>query len=617
MRLAEQRRAIAVAVGLLLLVALARAQTEERGAVLSPGSLTLRCEAAACQVSWPLLEGVDVAAGLLRVFAGHPGGRYPLRVQTELAELGGWFAVCGGATVVDIYPERIEVRGNSCPPSGVVRLRGVPTDAQVSIEHVPVDLDEGGEVHVRQGVVVVSVQHAGSLPFEQAVFVADGAIVEMTPELAARPGTLVLEFATAGTSVTLDEQPVLVDGAPNLAVAPDLGVAPDGLRLSWPAGDVVVVVERPHHEPKVLVVTVGPGATASRVVVLEPYPALLTLVPFPLDAHVELNGAPVATGQELALPPGAYEVSATAPGFDPFASTLELVPGARRVVELELAAPAVGLQFVGAPAGATVRVDGSEPTPVDAAAELAVPPGHRTLLLEASGYVPLVLERTVTPGPSQRVEVRMERYATLRLVGLVSGAVVRIDGQRRRVTPSEPIELREGRYTVEVEAAGYEPFEATIFLGEGESQEVVVTFVALPGRIHLPPLPAGMVVRLDGVVQAVRDGVVTPVAPGVYELELSSRAYETLTRRVSVNPGRSTYVRAIELVPQPATLVLDGAPLGTRVKVGNADVVEYRGPLRIPHGEHVVWIAAEGHGRVRVDIEVGPGERVVVPVSFD
>lgn len=622
MRRAERHWLSVLAVGLLLGLAAAQEPAEElaevpRGGLLEPGSLAFRCEADTCRVSWPLREDVNVAAGLQRVFAGHPGGRYPLHVRTERGDIDDSFTICGGETLVTIHPERIEVRGDPCPPSGTVTLAGLPSGTSVWIEHVPVELDDAGHVHLRAGEVVVRVEKAGFRAQEETVFVAADAVVELTFTLSPEPGTLVLELATEATTVTLDDRAVLVDGAPGPDPVPGLRIAPDALHVPWPAGEVPVSVARPDHDPQAFVVTIEPGTTLTRAVALEPHPASITFTAFPAEADVEVDGEQVAVGEPLTLPPGPYALRATAAGFDTFEGVLEVIAGEHREIAIELEAPPVIIRFAGAPAGTTVRVDGAAPRTLDATASIAVTPGQRVLRLEAPGYAALTLERTIAPGQEHTIDVQMHRSAILRLAIAPTGAVLRVDGERADPSRAGTIELAAGRYQLVVEAPGHEPFETAVTLEEGTVSDLAVALVALPGRIHLPPLPEGVVVRVDGVPRGVWQGAISPVQPGAYELQLGGGGYETRTLRVVVGPGEDVHVERIELVPRPATLVLNDAPAGTRVKVGDADVVVYRQPLQIPVGKHEVWIAAEGYGRVRIDIEAGPGQRVVVPVRFD
>lgn len=619
MRLVEPLRVFAVAVVLALLgLAAAQepaAQEPPRGGVVDPGTVVFRCEADTCRISWALLEDVDVASGMRRVFSGHPGGRYAFNVRTDRVEISAAFSVCGGETEIIVYPNRLTFLGAPCPPSGVVQLADLPRDARVWIEHVPVVLDDDARVHVREGSVLVRVEHADFQPYEATVVVVGNAVVDHTTVLVEYPGTLVLELATAATSVVVGDRLVLVDGGPGPDAGPDLRIASDGLRLPWESGEVTVTVERPRYEPQTFVVTVEPNTTVTHAVTLEPQAALVSVALYPVDAELEVAGVVVVPTEVLALPPGRHGVRATAPGFEPFEGTLDVVAGERLALEITLTAPPVAVRVAGAPEGATVRVSGG--SPVEAAEAFDVTPGEHTFLLEAGGYAPILLERTIHPGRPETFDVTMQPYGLLRLVGAPSTALVSIDGEAVEVSPEGTVELLEGQYEVRVRVDGFERFDATAVLASGEVHDLNVTLIALPGRVHLPWLPNGVVVRLDGAVRALRDGVLVSVPPGEYELELGGTAYEPHRLRLAVGPGEDVYVEPIELIPRPATLILQNAPVGTRVKVGDADVFVYRGPVPIPVGVHEVWIAAEGHGRVRITIDAGPGARVQVPVSFD
>jgi len=122
---------------------------------------------------------------------------------------------------------------------------------------------------------------------------------------------------------------------------------------------------------------------------------------------------PVAAPHTWWLPLGSYELQVEADGFVPVTQRLNVPPGAARLMEVTLVRPdapgAVTLR--GAPAGASVEVDGEPRGQTPLAEPLQLSPGAHTLALAADGFEPRRLEIEVEPGASLEVDAALVALA--------------------------------------------------------------------------------------------------------------------------------------------------------------------------------------------------------------
>ncbi|QNP90821.1 carboxypeptidase regulatory-like domain-containing protein [Corynebacterium lujinxingii] len=198
--------------------------------------------------------------------------------------------------------------------------------------------------------------------------------------------------------------------------------------------------------------------------------------------------------------------------------------------------------------------------------------------------------------------------------------------------------LRPGKYTVLIEADGYEPVEQSVKIGPGESKHLNVPgLVAMPGSISGKVVDesghavSGATVTLTGpdgtprTVQAGSDGSlnVDGLRPGEYTVRIEAPGYEPVEQTINIGPGESKHLNVPGLVAKPgsisgkvvdesghavsgATVTLTG-PDGTprTVQVGADGSLNVDG---LRPGEYTVRIEAPGYEPVEQTINIGPGE---------
>jgi hypothetical protein len=140
----------------------------------------------------------------------------------------------------------------------------------------------------------------------------------------------------------------------------------------------------------------------------------VTLKPSTSTAIVFLDGKEVST-QEIAngksVNPGAHDIVAQAPGFEPFYGTATLEPGVTQVIDVSLtkAEKAVGLLHVYSYPWSDLYVDGvlqgTTPTPKP----IAFQEGEHTLQLKRQGFKPYSETIHIEKDQVTRIQINLEK----------------------------------------------------------------------------------------------------------------------------------------------------------------------------------------------------------------
>ncbi len=139
-------------------------------------------------------------------------------------------------------------------------------------------------------------------------------------------------------------------------------------------------------------------------------PAELTLVVSPVDAalRVDDRSIPPQAREKLQLEPGSHHLEATKKGYRAWSLDLDVKPGQKRRLAIDLERRPGRLTVTSSPAGARVFVEGVEKgeTPLDS---LAVRSGPLRVRVAHKGYEPQERQVEVEAGAERRVELTLER----------------------------------------------------------------------------------------------------------------------------------------------------------------------------------------------------------------
>ncbi len=347
-------------------------------------------------------------------------------------------------------------------------------------------------------------------------------------------------FAARFVEVRVEPEPegLSVRGLPHLGWG--------GARLLLP-GDYTVTARREGYRPleQPLAVT-GDRRQVARFV-MERLPGIVLVATTPAAAvHVQVDGADRGTTplQPLEVAAGEHEVQLRAKGYKPVTTRLSVAGGGeQQTLRATLVPDRAPVSFSSEPAGATVRVDGTEVGHTPLTVDLSS--GARAVAVTLAGHRPagrtidVVAEQPLTVPPF-RLEPKPGR---LRLASEPGGAAVRVDGEFRGETPLDidVAPLRE--HALRLTKAGHEAAEASVKLDLGEQRSVSLVLPPRLGDVQVTAEPADAEVVVDGEVRG-RPGQTLKLTAAAHEIEVRRSGYET--HRVTVTP-RPDFPQAVKV----------------------------------------------------------------------
>jgi hypothetical protein len=293
-------------------------------------------------------------------------------------------------------------------------------------------------------------------------------------------------------------------------------------------------------------------------------------------------------------------------------------------------ATAQGTRYVSiesTPPGATVFLDTTDTAPlgITPLRNVRVSRGNHVLIVRKEGHEETRLA----------VEVRRSRE-TFRVVlnalatfvisagnAEAQGAGVRVDGESAGTIPTR-IERPAGRYLVEVNREGHQPFQQWLTASAGQLLTLPVSLQSVTpqtGSILVAPDVTGAIVFVDGEPRGTTPVVVDDVAEGEHRVEIRTEGGQPHTQVVLVRAGQRARVTP--------TLTVAAAPVtgGTVRVLTNVDGATVRvdgevvGPAPATRsdlraGEHIVEAMAEGYLDARQRVSVEDGQEHVISLDL-
>ncbi len=320
-------------------------------------------------------------------------------------------------------------------------------------------------------------------------------------QAAAATGILEVETNASGAMVYIDGQ--MVGEAPILEMVS--------------AGRHSVRVERPGFAPFEQRVTVKADTSVQlKANLLRLDPALEVRIDVE-GAEVFLDGRSLGKGREVSLDPaevGNYELRVEHEVFGTWRGKVRLEAGSVTPVELKLRGSLGSVTIHSDPEGARVFFDGMDygptPTTID-----PVKAGNHSLKLSAEGKALVFKQVVVGPGKAVTVDVEMvEAGGELVVRPSVKAAQVFVDGVLIGPGKQELQQVKPGRYSVRVAAAGYVDFLDEVEVEEGKKTQLSARLEGFTYQkqsnarlVGGPPSAGADVVRKPGFWAAIAGGV--------------------------------------------------------------------------------------------------------------
>ena len=254
-----------------------------------------------------------------------------------------------------------------------------------------------------------------------------------------------------------------------------------------------------------------------------------------------------------------------------------------------------------------------------------------------NGEDPVVIRPAAyTPSTAETTQVHWLVRHRLRVIGSSAGAVVLVlvwflftaRSVRFEMTPAdasiavaggfhvrlgETWILREGNYTLEAHASGYEPLAAPLTVGGDASQTYRYALTPLPGIVDLDSNAPSARVVLDGQALGTTPIAGARIAAGHHTLELKHPRYQPLTQTIEIEGHEKAQRFALELAPNWAVVSLDSSPPGAAIFIDDAESATTPAGVEILAGSHAVRLKHAGFKSWLTRVEVVAGADQQLP----
>ena len=286
-------------------------------------------------------------------------------------------------------------------------------------------------------------------------------------------------------------------------------------------------------------------------------------------------------------------------------------------------APSTGTLVVNVnPNGANVSLDGVLIGRGDT--RRTVPAGQYTVRVSLGGFQDFQQAITVQGGQTVTVNANLNAVSVngqLQVNVNPDGANVSLDGvligrgDTNRVLPA-------GQYTLRVSAAGYQDFQQTVTIQNGQITRVNASLqqVQVNGTLQVLA-PAGSSVTLDGVLIA-RGNTNRVVPAGQYTVRVTLNGFQDFQQVVNVQAGQTTTVQAnLQPIANEGTLIVRSNVAGARVFINGNEVgvINANGSLTVqglPIGSHELVVIAPGFRASVQTFSINGGQTTTVTSSL-
>ena len=296
----------------------------------------------------------------------------------------------------------------------------------------------------------------------------------------------------------------------------------------------------------------------------------------PEPARLSLHGFPpvVKLGERQLALPGRYTVQAIREGFQPLQADIEVRRGELQTYRFELRELPGRVRFLLQP-DVDYRVFVEETAlPTDANGITEVAAGTHRLRIETDRYLPVSTQLDIAGrGQTQQFEFLLQPgWADVRISSEPAGAEVRIDDERRGVTPLTT-EVMAGTHTIEVSLQKYKSvlLQQDITAGTTASLNNLVLTPA-EGELTVNSEPSAATVSVAGVFYGTTPATLSLASGEPHSVRLTKPGYQPVEAAVQLEPEESRQLAVtlppdygivfVSTHPADASLMIDGKPSG-------------------------------------------------------
>ena len=346
----------------------------------------------------------------------------------------------------------------------------------------------------------------------------------------------------------------------------------------------------------------------------------------PPPDQISISGSPVAPriGGHFLLRPGKYKLHAVKECYYPFEAPFEVGTQKSQEVRFQMEKLPGRLSLLVHPSdnpevrlnGARIVIDGQQlgSTPVS---NLEVAAGQRVLEIQADNYQNIKTEIQI----AGCAEVQSFDFALIPgwsdifISSVPEGAAVSVDGKPAGQTPLT-IELPEGNYRLEINAAGFKTWQTQLAVGLNQPQKITdIRLQPDDGTLALQTNPPGANVTIGQKFAGKTPLEVRLSANTPHEIRISKAGYEKVSRRVQVSSGKLKTL-AVDLKPEWGVIHFKVDPPDAELIVDGKNRGVVPPELKLVAVGHQLEIRKQGYNAYKTQITPRPGYPQEIKVAL-
>ncbi len=244
------------------------------------------------------------------------------------------------------------------------------------------------------------------------------------------------------------------------------------------------------------------------------------------------------------LPKGTLKVMVKKEGFDPWESTVEIVPLKKVQVSADFLTNYGELNISSDPSGADVTVDGKKvgKTPLSLK---KIKKGAHKINIYKSRFGAWKQEILVEASKVSEVNATLvSSFGSLKVETVPDGADVFIDGKKQGISPLQIKKIKKGTVTVEAKKTCYALSKKKVRIRGGKDTEVRFEMQTVCGDLAVASEPSGAEWYLDGKYIGKTPGVKKNVVKGPHEVVVKKKGYTAWSQRAEVLAGKKAVLQA-------------------------------------------------------------------------
>jgi len=293
-----------------------------------------------------------------------------------------------------------------------------------------------------------------------------------------------------------------------------------------------------------------------------------------VDSAIVSGGLSYELGGIYLLREGKYQINATAAGYRPLASTLDVSTERNQIHRFELVKLPGQVTFLSEPADAEIAVDDATLglTPSSA---VAIEAGLRSITYTKARYQPLEFDvEIVGMEQPQRVTGTLRPdWAEVTINTIPAGAQIFVADEPSGLITPATVEIMSGEWEIRLQVQGHKVHRQRILVAAEETVTLpTFTLQQADGLLSVATQPPGAGVTLNGQFQGESPLELAVKSGERYRVQVFKAGYAPLERSVTISQGQERKLNLalerlmgeIVILAQPATasLYIDGKNRG-------------------------------------------------------